>query len=86
MRNNHAIYELDNLGIIFCIYISEYFKIFEIKKSRSLGKHSFLTCGVILGCLSSTFSFGFLYGVAGAAVPSMFRFTANKKRDENADN
>lgn len=30
-----------NLGIIFCIYISEYFKIFEIKKSRSLGKHSF---------------------------------------------
>ena len=24
--DNHAIYELDNLGIIFCIYISAYFK------------------------------------------------------------
>lgn len=47
---------------------------------------SFLTCGVILGCLSSTFSFGFLQGILGAAVPSLFRFTANKKSDENADN
>ena len=47
---------------------------------------SLLTCGIIFGCLSPTFSFGFLYGVVSAVVPSMFRFTANKKSDKNADN
>ena len=47
---------------------------------------SLLTCGIIFGCLSPTFSFGFLYGVVGAVVPSMFLFTDNKKIDKNADN
>lgn len=47
---------------------------------------SLLTCGIVGGWMYSEFFSGFLQGILCAVVPSMFRFTANKKRDENADN
>ena len=76
------------IWVLFFVFIYRHIlKCFKLKNPEVWANiFSLLTCGVILGCMSSTFSFGFLYGVVGAVVPSMFRFTANKKRDENADN
>ena len=73
--------------LLFIHIFRNIFKRYKLKNPEVWANiFSFLTCGIVGGWMYSEFFTGFLQGILGAAVPSLFRFTANKKSDENADN